>query len=86
MMTSPFRSDGEKGELRFRGMRIEDLFRDYDFDTTMYLLIWGHLPTPEEKERFEYSMAAAASPPQAVVDAIRALPYACIPYLERKHI
>ncbi|ERF69133.1 hypothetical protein EPUS_01089 [Endocarpon pusillum Z07020] len=66
--------DGEKGELWFRGMRIEDLFRHYDFDTTMYLLIWGHLPTNEEKERFEYSMAAAASPPRAVVDAIQALP------------
>lgn len=41
----------------------------------MHLLIWGHLPSAEEKHQFEYAMAEAAVPPQAVLDAIHALPW-----------
>jgi citrate synthase len=68
-------SDGRQGQLSFRGIPIGTLFHEHDFDTTMYLLIWGHLPSAEEKQRFEYSMAEAAMPPKAVLDAISALPF-----------
>lgn len=67
-------SDGEKGELRYRGVRIEDLFDYHDFDATMYLLIWGRLPTGEEKRTFEHRLAKVASPPQEVCNVIRSLP------------
>jgi citrate synthase len=67
-------SDGEKGELRYRGVKIEDLVHGHDFDATMYLLIWGQLPTVEEKKKFEQRLANAASPPQQVCDVIRSLP------------
>ncbi|OCK73068.1 citrate synthase [Lepidopterella palustris CBS 459.81] len=66
--------DGEKGELRFRNMLIQDLFHEYNFDITMYLLIWGSLPTAEQLQEFRNALAAAMTPPQPVVDAIKALP------------
>ncbi|KAK7995577.1 citrate synthase-like protein [Apiospora arundinis] len=66
--------DGEKGELRYRGVSIETLFREHDFDTTLYLLIWGHLPTTEEKAAFEDQLAKAATPPQLVRDVVGNLP------------
>jgi citrate synthase len=67
-------SDGEKGELRYRGVPVETLFHQHDFDTTMYLLIWGRLPTKEEKASFGDQLAKAASPPQQVRDVIGNLP------------
>ncbi|KAF1828253.1 citrate synthase [Decorospora gaudefroyi] len=66
--------DGEKGELRYRGVRIEDLFHDHDFDSTLHLLLWGRLPTKEEKIAFERRIFEAATPPQEVCDVIRKLP------------
>lgn len=42
----------------------------------MHLLIWGQLPTLEQKIQFRRSMARAAAPPQSVVDVISAFPYA----------
>lgn len=67
-------SDGEKGELRYRGIKIEDLFHHHGFDSTLYLLIWGRLPTSEEKTQFEHRLAKAATPPKEVRDVIRSLP------------
>ncbi|EME41512.1 hypothetical protein DOTSEDRAFT_73807 [Dothistroma septosporum NZE10] len=66
--------DGEKGELRYRGVPIEKLFREHDFDATIHLLIWGHLPTQEEKEVFELKLTKALDPPQTVLDVIRSMP------------
>ena len=40
--------DGEKGILRYRGYPIEELAAGVSFDEVAYLLIWGHLPNPEE--------------------------------------
>lgn len=67
-------SDGEKGELRYRGVLVEELFHNHSFDSTLYLLIWGHLPTNEEKVEFELNLAKVASPPQEVRNVIRSLP------------
>jgi citrate synthase len=44
----------------------------------MHLLIWGKLPTLEQKIQFRRSMARAAAPPQSVVDVISAFPYATL--------
>ena len=67
-------SDGEKGELRYRGVPVEELFHNHSFDSTLYLLIWGRLPTDEEKVEFELRMARVASPPEEVRNVIRGLP------------
>jgi citrate synthase len=44
--------DGEKGILRYRGIPIEELAEKSTFVETAYLLIYGHLPTAKELERF----------------------------------
>jgi len=40
--------DGEKGILRYRGYRIEDLVTKAKFPAVAYLLVYGHLPSAEE--------------------------------------
>jgi citrate synthase len=44
--------DGEKGILRYRGVPIEELAEHSSFVETSYLLIYGHLPSQDELERF----------------------------------
>ncbi|EIM76810.1 citrate synthase I [Nitritalea halalkaliphila LW7] len=44
--------DGEKGILRYRGYRIEDLAEKSTFLEVAYLLIYGELPTQEEYAKF----------------------------------
>jgi citrate synthase len=44
--------DGEKGILRYRGVPIEELGERSGFVETAYLLIYGHLPTRVELEKF----------------------------------
>nr|WP_321456926.1 citrate synthase [uncultured Cohaesibacter sp.] len=45
--------DGEKGTLLYRGYPIEQLAEHGDFLETCYLLLYGHLPTAEEKKDFD---------------------------------
>jgi len=44
--------DGEKGILRYRGVPIEELAEHSRFVEVCYLLIYGHLPTKEELDKF----------------------------------
>jgi len=44
--------DGDKGILRYRGIPIEELAEKSNFVETAYLLIYGHLPTKPELQRF----------------------------------
>jgi len=44
--------DGEKGILRYRGYPVEDIAKHCSFIETAQLLIWGELPTPEQRTRF----------------------------------
>jgi citrate synthase len=44
--------DGDKGELLYRGYPIEELATRCDFMETCYLLLYGELPTPEQKADF----------------------------------
>jgi len=46
--------DGDKGELLYRGYPIEQLAIDSDYVETCYLLIYGDLPTQEQKDKFEH--------------------------------
>ncbi len=45
--------DGNKGLLAYRGYSIEELARDGDFLETCYLLLYGELPTPDQKIKFD---------------------------------
>lgn len=48
--------DGDRGILRYRGYRVEELAERCDFSETAYLLIYGELPTPEQLEAFRGSI------------------------------
>ncbi len=44
--------DGDKGELLYRGYPIEELAQRCDYLETCYLLLYGELPTPDQKDEF----------------------------------
>ncbi|HEX4952267.1 MAG TPA: citrate synthase [Thermoanaerobaculia bacterium] len=44
--------DGEKGILRYRGYSIEELAEKCSFPEVCHLLIYGHLPNRDERNRF----------------------------------
>ncbi len=45
--------DGDKGVLLYRGIPIDELAEQSDFPETCYLLLYGELPTTEQKRKFE---------------------------------
>ncbi len=45
--------DGDLGQLYYRGYPIEQLAEDSDYLETCYLLMYGDLPSPEQKKEFE---------------------------------
>src|SRR5262245_50407564 len=44
--------DGEKGILRYRGIPIEELAEKSRFTEVCFLLIYGHLPSMDELQKF----------------------------------
>ncbi len=48
--------DGEKGILLYRGYPIDVLAEQSDFMEVCYLLLYGELPTPEQKKKFEHDI------------------------------
>ena len=44
--------DGDKGILRYRGIPIEEIAGKSSFVETAWLVIFGRLPTIEDRERF----------------------------------
>jgi citrate synthase len=48
--------DGDKGELFYRGYPIEELAENSDFSEVCYLLLYGELPTPEQKKKFQWDI------------------------------
>lgn len=61
--------------LQHRGIPIEELFHN-DYEDIFFLTMWGHLPTPDEKERLRRDFATACqNVPPSVVNVIQAFPY-----------
>jgi citrate synthase len=48
--------DGDKGELFYRGYPIEELAEHSDFMEVCYLLLFGELPTADEKAKFVHDI------------------------------
>ena len=68
--------DGKQSTLEFRGHRVEDLAQNYEYEDVSYCLIWGHMPSQEEKQSYRKNLALAGQHiPQSVVDVIKAFPY-----------
>lgn len=74
LLTLHSNSDGMKGEIYYRDHSIDDLFGHVSFEEVAHLLIWNHLPSPEERARFRKSLNARLSPPASVIKAINILP------------
>jgi len=45
--------DGDKGELLYRGYPIEQLATNCDFLEVCHLILYGELPTPDQKKAFD---------------------------------
>ena len=48
--------DGDEGVLLYRGYSIDDLAEKSDFMEVCYLLLYGELPTVEQKKKFEHDV------------------------------
>jgi len=48
--------DGLQGRLSYRGYSLDDLALHSSFLETTYLLIWGHLPSPQQLRDFEHEV------------------------------
>jgi len=48
--------DGDKGVLLYRGYPIDELAEQSDFPEVCYLLLYGELPTPDQKKQFEHDI------------------------------
>ncbi|MDP8211814.1 MAG: citrate synthase [Candidatus Zapsychrus exili] len=71
--------DGEKGILRYRGIPIERLAKKSTFIETAYLIIYGHLPTQGELERFSRSFTEQAMIHEGMKDFFNGYPYSAHP-------
>jgi len=48
--------DGDKGELYYRGYPIEQLAEKSDFSEVCYILLYGELPTRDQKDSFVHAI------------------------------
>ena len=62
--------DGDIGKLLYRGYSIHDLAEKSTFEETVYLLLFGKLPTQKELDDFEAQLRANRSIPDDVVKVI----------------
>ncbi|PYI31474.1 citrate synthase [Aspergillus indologenus CBS 114.80] len=66
--------DGKRGYIQYRNHSIDKLFENNDYEEVIYLLIWGKLPTPSQKQTFRRKLAKEMKAPQCVVDVIKVFP------------
>ncbi|KJX95889.1 hypothetical protein TI39_contig950g00014 [Zymoseptoria brevis] len=66
--------DGQRAYVQCRDHSIEYLFDNNDYEEVVHLLIWGHLPSTQEKTKLRKAFAAAATPPRPVVEVVQAFP------------
>ena len=63
--------DGQKGELLYRGYKIEDLARDASFEETCYLLWNGEMPTQQQLDEVSAQMRDARAVHPDLIDHLR---------------
>ena len=65
---------GEEGKLVYRGYDIHELAGKTSFEEVAHLLWFGHLPTEQELDAFNNTLAENRYLPQAVIDGLRVIP------------
>lgn len=66
--------DGQKGILEYRGFRIEGLAEQSNFIETAFLLLFGHLPTASELDRFTADLRSHRRIKYRITDLMKCLP------------
>ncbi|WP_318617903.1 citrate synthase/methylcitrate synthase [Sporosarcina sp. YIM B06819] len=66
--------DGEKGELRYRGVLVGDLISSHSFEEVAYFLWHGCLPREDEQRELNEKMMVGRVLPPHIVAIIDALP------------
>ena len=67
--------DGIEGSIHYRNFSIVKLIEmKKKFEDVTFLLIWGHLPSQGERQKYKKDLAAAMAPPQLVSDVIQSFP------------
>jgi citrate synthase len=62
--------DGNIGKLLYRGYNIDDMARNSTFEETVYLLLYGKLPTAQELSDFDTQLRATRTLPREVLQVI----------------
>ena len=70
--------DGVAGSIYYREIPISELVGQKQFEDVTFLLVWGHLPSPDERRAYKRDLAAAMAPPKIVVDCISSFPYVLV--------
>ncbi len=66
--------DGEKGRLEYRGIPIEELARESNFEETCWLLLKGQLPTQKELVDFDAHLKQERRIKYRLKDLIKCMP------------
>jgi citrate synthase len=66
--------DGERGILEYRGIRVEDLCAQSSFLETVYLLLFGRLPSKPELAQFLTDITRHRRIKYRIVDLMKCLP------------
>jgi len=66
--------NGEKGILRYRGYKIEDLAEHSNFIETSYLLVNGVLPTKRQLDFFNEKIVSFATLPKGITNMLDTFP------------
>lgn len=66
--------DGEKGELRYRGVPIEELAQNHNYLDTCYLLLNERFPTKEESVDFDLELRHRAFLPEGLTQMFNFAP------------
>ena len=62
--------DGNIGKLLYRGYNIDDMARNSTFEETVYLLLYGKLPTAKELSDFDAQLRANRKLPRELLQVI----------------
>ncbi|MCP9462039.1 MAG: citrate synthase [Nitrospira sp.] len=66
--------DGRRGVLEYRGIRVEELCAKSSYIETAYLLLFGHLPTRPELQRWTADVTHHRRVKFRIVDLLKCLP------------
>ncbi|MCC5468318.1 citrate/2-methylcitrate synthase [Pelosinus baikalensis] len=70
-LTKITKIDGEKGYFLYRGISIDSLVRNSNFEESAFLMLKGYLPSRKELESFEKELRSLRTLPNEVIDFIK---------------